>query len=171
MRRPNPTHVPQPSSGGDALLDDMVAMMARLAARAVDGGAAPTTTTPTTSPPMDGACPRASATRSPRRRRDDADCCSAPRSPRRTTRSSRAPPPAPAPAEQIDDTTELQADGVGLQQTPLTVREIAGLINASEDVTRNLLRRQNIAGFKVGGQWRAMPAAVSEYIVAQLARR
>jgi excisionase family DNA binding protein len=53
---------------------------------------------------------------------------------------------------------------------PLNVRETAAQLGSSEDITRDLLRKRKIAGFKVGGQWRVPRDAVTEYIIRQLAK-
>lgn len=53
---------------------------------------------------------------------------------------------------------------------PLTVRETADQLGISDDVARYLLRKQKLAGFKVGGQWRVPRDAITEFIITQLAK-
>ncbi|MFM9938680.1 MAG: hypothetical protein ACKVP7_04190 [Hyphomicrobiaceae bacterium] len=53
---------------------------------------------------------------------------------------------------------------------PLTLRQIANTLNTSDDIARYLLRKRKIRGFKAGGQWRAYPDAVTEYVIEQLSR-
>ncbi len=54
--------------------------------------------------------------------------------------------------------------------SPLSVRETANQLGVSEDITRYLLSKRKLAGFKVSGQWRVPPDAITEYIIAQLAK-
>ena len=52
----------------------------------------------------------------------------------------------------------------------LMLREIADFLSISEDVARDLLRKNKIRGFKAGGQWRAMPQAITAYVIEQLSK-
>jgi hypothetical protein len=63
---------------------------------------------------------------------------------------------------------DLLPDG---SQRPLILHEIASFLNVSENVARYLLRTKKLRGFKAGGQWRAMPQAITEYIIEQLSKR
>lgn len=56
------------------------------------------------------------------------------------------------------------------QRPPLNVREIANWIGVSPTVTRGLLRRGDIKGFKAGGHWRALPREVALYVMRQMSR-
>jgi excisionase family DNA binding protein len=58
-----------------------------------------------------------------------------------------------------------------LPEPPLTLREVAQYLSITEDVARDLLRKRKLQGFKAGGQWRVPPAAITEYVIAQLAKR
>ena len=53
----------------------------------------------------------------------------------------------------------------------LTVREISSSLSITDDVARYLLRTNKIHGFKVGGRWRVPPDAITDYLIAQLAKR
>lgn len=53
----------------------------------------------------------------------------------------------------------------------LTLREIASCLSITDDVARYLLRTNKIQGFKVGGRWRVLPDALTDYLIAQLAKR
>jgi excisionase family DNA binding protein len=57
-----------------------------------------------------------------------------------------------------------------LPNPPLTLREVADYLSVTEDVARDLLRKEKIHGFKAGGRWRIPPEAVTEFMIEQLSK-
>lgn len=164
MRRPKPSSELTPRSHDDALLDEMVAMIARSAARdAANGGPAPRkdAVVTTADDPHLG--------RSTIRVRKRQSKLAPSHRPLQATSAGLSE----SPKSGISDDTGIDhpcADP-NPSQHPLTLREIASSLSVSESVARDLLRKGKLVGFKVGGQWRAMPSAVSDFIITQLAKR
>lgn len=69
----------------------------------------------------------------------------------------------------IEEGSEKSADEI-LASRPMTLREIANFLAISDDVARDLLRKKKIRSFKAGGQWRAMPQEVAEFVIRQLSK-
>lgn len=131
------------SSQVDACLDDIVHTLARIAAREVQDSIAPV-------------APSRAQSRPPRQTRSS----------RRKSKPSAA---TTAPDLLAMPTDDEAAATVG-QQRPLTLHEIAGFLAISDGVARYLLRTKKLRGFKAGGQWRAMPQDVAEYVTKQLSK-
>ncbi len=55
-----------------------------------------------------------------------------------------------------------------LQAPPLTIREAADFIGVSVEVMRAIVRRKEVNGFKLAGQWRIQRHALNEYLIAQI---
>ncbi len=53
---------------------------------------------------------------------------------------------------------------------PLTVADVVGHLGVSEDVVRDLLRKEKLRGAKVGGQWRIRSEDLAEYVMATFER-
>lgn len=49
----------------------------------------------------------------------------------------------------------------------LTIDQVAELLNVSAKTIRRLVRRNEIPGFKVGGQWRIKRADIDDWVTAQ----
>jgi len=49
----------------------------------------------------------------------------------------------------------------------LTIDQVAELLNVSAKTIRRLVRRSELPGFKVGGQWRIKRADIDEWVAAQ----
>ena len=55
-----------------------------------------------------------------------------------------------------------------LQTPPLTIRAAAEFIGVSVEVMRAIVRRKEVQGFKLGGQWRIHRHALNEYLITQI---
>lgn len=55
-----------------------------------------------------------------------------------------------------------------LQKPPLTIREAAEFIGVSVEVMRAIVRRNEVYGVKLGGQWRIQRHALNEYLITQI---
>ena len=51
----------------------------------------------------------------------------------------------------------------------MTIREAADFIGVSVEVMRAIVRRKEVHGFKLGGQWRIQRHALNEYLITQIA--
>lgn len=49
----------------------------------------------------------------------------------------------------------------------LTIDQVAELLKVSAKTIRRLVRRRELPGFKVGGQWRLKRADIDEWVAAQ----
>ncbi len=149
-------------AAGDGLLDDLVATLARIAAREAGDGMLPIER---------ASCAQSETplgeTGKPTRRKKaapkESDTTLAP--------TTHITTPAPQPLETLHGVPTGEDGAVVGQQRPLTLREIADFLTVSEDVARYLLRKKKIKGFKAGGQWRAMPDALTEYVIEQLSKQ
>lgn len=61
-----------------------------------------------------------------------------------------------------------QSETATLPAMPMTLRQIAGYLGVGDAVVRHLCRTGGIKAFKVGGQWRAYPEHITDYIMKQL---
>lgn len=55
---------------------------------------------------------------------------------------------------------------VGPPAPPLSVSEVANRLGVSDDVVRDLLRKKQLRGGKLGGQWRVRREDLAEYMMA-----
>ena len=153
-----------PADVGDALLDELTALIARISARDMPAPA------PTASPPVDVNSQRPR----PLRSSDNARSIRARTNTRPRTRMPRQAQPQSTTVDLDQSATSVAIDNVqvdtSLQSRPLNLREIADFLTVSEDVARYLLREKKIRGFKAGGQWRSMPQALCEYVIEQLSK-
>ncbi len=146
---------------GDGLLDDLVATLARIAARDAGDGMIQTqgATGAQSETPL-------GETGKPARRKK-----SAPKKKDTTLEpAAHTTTPNQQPPEMLHDALTGEDGAMVGQQRALTLREIADFLTVSENVARYLLRNQKIRGFKAGGQWRAMPQALSAYVIEQLSK-
>lgn len=57
---------------------------------------------------------------------------------------------------------------MNIQSPPLNIREAAEFIGVSVAVMRAIVRRRQVHGFKLGGQWRIHRSALMDYLVRQI---
>lgn len=146
---PSQSVLPTPSVG-DSILDDMVGLLAKSAARDEISGETDATAAPAA---------ESSAVAGRGRGRGK---------PASSTRRSRHPPTTASSGEATRTLTDV---GAREAARSLCVREISAYLGVSDDITRDLLRNGRVEGFKIGGRWRAFPSAVTDYIAEQLERR